>query len=231
MVELHDHPVRTGTLDMRLLGITDLHDSRAALERILAAAGPVDLILLGGDLTNFGSPAGAEKLVRQAQATGTKVLAVAGNCDSAEIDRRLVELEVSLAGRGLIHEGVGLHGLSAMPPWRGDMYQLTEEELAEALRAGYAQIGGVEHHVLLSHPPPHGGTLDRTSMGKHVGSTALRSFIDETQPGLVLCGHIHESRGVEKIGPTTAVNCGPAAAGFYALAELGDRLNVELCQA
>jgi Icc-related predicted phosphoesterase len=216
---------------MKLLGIADLHGSPAALERILAAVGPVDLVLLGGDLTNFGSPADAERLVRQAQAAGTKVLAVAGNCDSPKIEQRLVELEVSLMGCGLIHDGVGLHGLSAMPPWRGDMYQLTEEELAEALQAGYAQIAGAEHHVVLSHPPPHGGTLDRTSMAKHVGSTALRRFIDETQPELVICGHIHESRGVENLGQTTAVNCGPAAAGFYALAEVGDELRVDLCRA
>jgi Icc-related predicted phosphoesterase len=216
---------------MRLVAITDLHGSPAALDRILAGAGAVDLILLGGDLTNFGSPAEAERLVRQAEATGTKVWAVAGNCDSAEIERRLVELEVSLMGRGVVHDGVGLHGLSAMPPWRSDMYQLTEDELAEVLRAGYAPIAGAAHHVLLSHPPPHGGRLDCTSAGKHVGSTALRDFIDETQPELVLCGHIHEARGVEKLGRTTAVNCGPAAAGFYALAELGDGLKVDLRRA
>lgn len=216
---------------MKLLGITDLHGSQAALERILAAAGPVDLILLGGDLTNFGSSAEAERLVRQAQAGGTTVLAVAGNCDSAQIDRRLEELGVSLMGRGVIHDGVGLHGLSAMPPWRGDMYQLSEGELGEALQAGYGQISGADHHVVLSHPPPRSEAIDRTSRGRHVGSTALRSFLDETQPGLVICGHIHEARGLEKFGRTTAVNCGLAAAGCYALAGLGDELRVELHQA
>ena len=85
--------------------------------------------------------------------------------------------------------------------------------------------------MVLSHPPSHGGTLDRTSMLQHVGSTALRRFIDQTQPELVICGHIHESRGVEKLGQTTAVNCGPAAAGFYALADVGDEVRVRLCRA
>jgi Icc-related predicted phosphoesterase len=118
-----------------------------------------------------------------------------------------------------------------MPPWHGNMYELTEDELSEALRAGHAQISGAEHHVVLSHPPPRGGALDRTSTSKHVGSTALRSFIDQMQPELVLCGHIHESRSAEKLGQTTAVNCGLAAAGFYALAEVGDQLRVDLCRA
>ncbi len=222
---------------MKLLCITDLHGGSAGLGRILADAGPVDLVLLGGDLTNFGSPDDAQAIVRQAQAPGAKVLAVAGNCDSAQIDRRLVELDVSLAGRGLIYRGIALHALSAMPPWRGDMYQFTEEELAEALRAGHADAAGSGHdasggrHVILSHAPPRNDKLDRTSFFKHVGSTALRTFIDEEQPLLVVCGHIHEGRGIAKLGRTTAVNCGPAAAGYYATAEVADEVKVELRRA
>ena len=216
---------------MELLCISDLHGSLAALGRILAAAGPCDTILLGGDITNFGSPAEAEKLVRIAQARRQTVLAVAGNCDSRQIERRLVDLDVSLHRRGLIDGDVGLHGLSAMPPWQTTMYHFTEDELSEALQAGYAQIAGAKHHVVLSHCPPHGGRLDRTFAGRHVGSQALRAFVERTRPALVVCGHIHESRGVDRLGPTTVVNCGPAAAGFYAVAEVGSEVHVELRQA
>lgn len=201
------------------------------MERILADAGEVDVILLGGDVTSFGSPEDAQRLVRLAQGSATTVLAVAGNCDSAEIDGRLAELGVSLHGRGVTCESVGLHGLSAMPPWLNTMYHFCEEELAEFLDAGYAQIAGAEHHVVLSHSPPHGGKLDRTHFFKHVGSKALRAFIDRTRPELVVCGHIHEARGIEKLGRTTVVNCGPASAGYYATVEVNDRLNVELHRA
>ena len=216
---------------MELLCITDLHDSPAALERILVASGHCDAVLLGGDITNFGSPSDAEKLVRMAQARQKTVLAVAGNCDSAEIEQRLIDLDVSLHGRGLMDGDVGLHGLSAMPPWQATMYQLTEDELSEALQAGYAQIAGAKHHVVLSHCPPRDGRLDRTFTGRHVGSKAVRAFIERTRPDLVICGHIHESRGVDRLGPTTVVNCGPAAAGFYAVAEVGSQIHVELRQA
>jgi Icc-related predicted phosphoesterase len=216
---------------MRLLGITDLHDNRAALERILAHAGPVDLILLGGDLTDFGQSKDAEQIVRRAQQSGAQVLAVAGNCDSAAIERRLVELGVSLFRQGVVLHGVGLQGLSAMPPWRGDMYQFTENELAQALEAGYQQIAGAGQHVVLSHPPPHATHVDRTFHGQNVGSTALREFIERVQPVLVLCGHIHEGRGTESIGRTLVVNCGAASAGSYALVEIGTTLAVELREA
>ncbi len=213
---------------MRLLAITDLHGHGAALRQIIADAGPVDVVLLGGDLTSFGSPDDAERILRLARDAGAPVLAVAGNCDSAEIDRRLGELGVSLHGRGQIHQDVGLHGVSAMPPWHSHMYQFSEEELSGLLRSGHAQIGDAEHHVVLSHPPPRHGSLDRTSSGSNVGSTALRTFLEETEPSLVFCGHVHEGRGVGKVGNTTVVNCGLAAAGYYALAEVGDEVNAEL---
>ncbi len=216
---------------MKILCITDLHDSEKALERILADAGPVDLILLGGDITHFGAPDDAERLVRRTEETGTKVLAVAGNCDSAAIDRRLSEMEVSLSSRGVVLGEIGLQGLPAMPPWGHTMYQFAEEELAEKLEAGYAEIGGEAYHVVLSHAPPRGGKLDRTHLFRHVGSTALRAFTDEKQPGLVLCGHIHESRGIEKSGRTTIANCGIGSRRYYAIAEVGNEVEVELRRA
>jgi len=213
---------------MRLLGITDLHGSRGALSRILTHAGPVDAVLLGGDVTHFGSPDEAEQLVELAKASGAPVLAVAGNCDSAEIDERLVRLGVSIAGRGVGLDALSLHGLSAIPPWIRRMYQTTEEELAAALEAGHAQLPDAPHHGVLAHVPPHGLAVDRVFFGRHVGSKALRRFVDEKAPSLVVCGHIHEARGVVRVGPTTVVNCGHALRGHYALVDVDREIAVAL---
>ena len=213
---------------MKLLCITDIHNRLEPFQHILGHAGPTDMILLGGDLTNFGTPADVEKIVYIAQSANLPVLAVAGNCDSAQIDRRLVELGVSVAEKGIIINDVGIHGLSAAPPWRRGMYEFTEEELAAQLQAGYNQIQNARWHVVLSHVPPRGIKLDRTHFFEHVGSTALREFIEQTHPALVVCGHIHESRGVDMLGPTTVVNCGPAGSGFYAIAEISDQVRVDL---
>jgi uncharacterized protein len=219
---------------MKLLCLGDLHGNGAALARILERAESADLMLLAGDLTNFGSPDEAEALVRQAGGLGSVVLAVAGNCDSAAIDRRLGELGVGLHGRGITHAGVGFHGLSAIPPWGPRMYQFAEDALAAVLGQGLAEIDGAARRVVLSHVPPHGGRLDRTLLGFHVGSHALRRFIDHARPQLLVCGHIHEARGVERLGATTVVNCGPARAGYHAVVELGnaaDEIAVELRRA
>ena len=215
---------------MKVLCITDLHGDSQSLDAILADAGPVDLVLLGGDLTNFGTPNAAESLVRHVQQSGTQVLAVAGNCDSEAIDQRLVELGVSLFGRGAAWDNVGFHGVSAMPPWHGSMYELTERQIADALQQGDAQLPLLDHRVLLTHPPPHNTRLDVTRQGQHVGSTSVRDFIDRRQPSLVVCGHIHEARGIDQLGATRMVNCGPAYRGNYALAEINAELQIELCK-
>jgi uncharacterized protein len=43
---------------------------------------------------------------------------------------------------------------------------------------------------------------------KPVGSTAVRDAIMKHQPLLSLHGHIHESRGIQKMGRTMAINPG-----------------------
>jgi Icc-related predicted phosphoesterase len=215
---------------MKILCVTDIHNRLESFQHILKDAGSTDLVLLGGDLTNFGTPEHAENIVHLAQSIKVPVLAVSGNCDSAKIDQRLTELGVSVAGRGLIIDGVGIHGLSAAPPWRSGMYDFEENELARHLEEGYMQIENAQRHVVLSHVPPRDGKLDRTRFFQHVGSLALREFIEQKQPELVICGHIHESRGVEMIGGTTVVNCGPAAAGCYVIAEINDKVRVVLHQ-
>ncbi|MGA2797459.1 MAG: metallophosphoesterase [Thermoguttaceae bacterium] len=213
---------------MKFLCISDIHNRIEPFQHILNHAGPIDVVLLGGDLTNFGTPADVEKIVHLAQSTNFPVLAVAGNCDSPQIDQRLVELGVSVAGRGMIINDVGIHGLSATPPWHRGMYGFTEEEMIQHLQAGYNQIKHARRRVVLAHVPPHGIKLDRTHFFQHVGSTALREFVEQTQPILVVCGHLHESRGVDMLGPTTVVNCGPAGSGCYAIAEIDDQVRVDL---
>jgi hypothetical protein len=42
----------------------------------------------------------------------------------------------------------------------------------------------------------------------HVGSTSVRKVIEKLQPLAGLHGHIHESRGVSKIGKTQCFNPG-----------------------
>jgi Icc-related predicted phosphoesterase len=84
--------------------------------------------------------------------------------------------------------------------------------IAEAL-AGIAGRGDPSRTVLVSHSPPHGTACDMIDARTHVGSRALRAFVETHQPPLVLSGHIHESPRVssayrDTIGRTIVVNPG-----------------------
>jgi uncharacterized protein len=218
---------------MRLLCITDIHGEVSRFEKILAAEPKADLLIIGGDFTNFGKPPEVDHILNLAQAHTPQVLAVAGNCDSPEIDQLLHERGVSLHKRGvrigLPGQGdLGFFGLSAMPPWKGNMYEFPEEDLDRFIAVSFAQVEGSPRYIMVPHCPPRNSEVDRSGSGANVGSTAVRSWVDKVKPILVICGHIHEARGQAKIGNTVVVNCGPARDGNYAVAEVGDEVKVEL---
>ncbi|OPY29844.1 MAG: hypothetical protein A4E27_00105 [Methanobacterium sp. PtaU1.Bin242] len=55
-----------------------------------------------------------------------------------------------------------------------------------------------------------------------MGSKSIRKIIEEFQPSLNICGHIHESRGSDKIGKTTVVNPGQISDGYGCLIKIDD---------
>ena len=65
-----------------------------------------------------------------------------------------------------------------------------------------------ESTILVSHTPP-ACVLDYAHRfgDRHVGSSAVRQFVVDRQPLLVLCGHVHSHGGcVSRVGRTTVVN-------------------------
>jgi hypothetical protein len=83
--------------------------------------------------------------------------------------------------------------------------------------------------VLVTHQPPFETAVDKFTEGKHTGSLALRRFIEEAQPILAVSGHMHQARGIDKIGKTHLVNPGPFLDGFYAIAHLaGNSIKIDL---
>jgi len=67
--------------------------------------------------------------------------------------------------------------------------------------------------VFVLHSPPRDTRCDMIGARAHVGSRAIRRFVESHQPPLVLSGHIHESPRVsasyrDRIGASTIVNPG-----------------------
>ncbi len=80
------------------------------------------------------------------------------------------------------------------------------------------------------HQPPRGAHVTLYN-GESSGSVSLRRFIEEYQPHLLLCGHIHEAQGQCRIGSTRVVNVGELRQGFGALIEIGEKITVDWIEA
>ena len=103
-----------------------------------------------------------------------------------------------------------LSGAGGVVPTRLDPARRSPT-IAGALEELAAQAGPGALYVL--HSPPRDTLCDRVGAGVHVGSRAIRAFIERHQPPLVLSGHIHESPRVsgawrDAIGRTVVVNPG-----------------------
>jgi len=214
---------------MRIAYVVDVHDRFDAVPSVLDAIGDVDVLLVGGDLTNLGTPDDAERAVELWRPRVPRLFAIAGNMDSPAIDVRLAELGVSVNGRGEIVDGVGFAGVSAAPlsPLHTP-YELPDEELAEHGANALSEIREARTRIFCPHAPPHGTACDRLRSGEHVGSPGLRRLVEREQPDVVLCGHIHESRGLDELGASRIVNPGPVGAGHYAVVEVADAVSTRL---
>ena len=122
---------------------------------------------------------------------------------------------------------MGFFGVPSASFYHRDSWEVKEETLAGWIREGYRQVMGASPLVMVPHAPPF-GAVDRSRSGAPGGSRAVRSGVEEIGPDLVLCGHIHEARGIEMFGGATVVNCGVGGRGEYAIAEIGDRVAVRL---
>jgi Icc-related predicted phosphoesterase len=105
-------------------------------------------------------------------------------------------------------------------PW-DTFREAPEDELAAKIEAVASQIPDMEKAIFNFHAPPYGTGLDEApaldaslrpthggAVMKPVGSIAVRDAILKHQPMLSVHGHIHESRGIKRMGRTLAINPG-----------------------
>jgi len=214
---------------MRILAFTDVHSAYGKVDEILSAESAFDVILIGGDLTTNGTRDEAESAMRQFQRHGKPLLLVAGNMDPPALEETFKLQGVSINGGGVTINGIGFFGVSAAPfSVLKTPYEISEDEITRRAEAGWIHVEHATRKIFVPHAPPFNTALDRIFSGKHVGSTAVREFIELRQPDVTVCGHIHEARGTDRIGSTEIVNCGPAAKGYYATIDIGEHVSVEI---
>jgi Icc-related predicted phosphoesterase len=201
---------------MKIVSFGDVHMAIAQMSKIAAELATADLIILSGDLTNFGGRADAAKVVRAAKRYCPQVLALPGNVDRPEVVDFLRSEHVSLhrENRRLNELAIFGCGGSNVTPFHTPL-EYEDVELGVILADAYAGVADVPVQLMVCHTPPLATRLDRLASGVPVGSRAVRQFIEQHQPQVCITGHIHESRGVDCIGRTKILNAGPFAAGGY----------------
>ena len=221
---------KTTRFSMRIIALSDIHGSYGRLEEILRTESPYDAAIIAGDLTTHGTIAEASSVIQRLQTLGKPVLAVAGNMDLPAFDSAYELMGVNINARGIVVGEVGFFGVAGSPfTPMNTPYEISETEITRRASIGWQDVGAARWKIFVPHAPPNGTRLDKILVGKHVGSLAVREFVDVHQPDVLVCGHIHESRGIDALGKTQMVNCGSAAHGYYAVIEIAETVKIKLC--
>jgi uncharacterized protein len=219
-------------IPLRILGLADLHDNWEMLSRLMDMN--ADLIAFCGDLHNGTTRDKARPTVEALESLGLPVLIVPGNMDHKDVVPELWRK----AGFLMLHRSsfidgdfgfLGMGGMVAKNPLRiGDpsRYYHSDADVYQTLAKTYQEISATKFKILITHQPPR-GLRDTLYNGESSGSVSLLRFVEEYQPDILLCGHIHEDRGEASSGNTRIINVGELNRGYAALIELGEETNVE----
>ena len=199
---------------MRIAAVADLHFSPQAYDRMRDAMGRVrdeaDVLVLAGDLTNYGKPPEMESLLNAIVRLRIPTVAVLGNHDyesgkQEELIRMMTAegLKV-LDGTSYERDGVGFAGTKGFLGGfgRGMLTAFGEPEVKAFVQAAIDETLKLERALSLLRTPKrvvvvHYSPIAETVKGEpleispYLGSSRLAEVVDRHQANLVLHGHAH----------------------------------------
>ena len=196
----------------KILAISDVHGEENENLYNYLNNNDIDLVLVLGDITDFGPLEFASTFLEKVAECGVDVIAIPGNCDPKGICNAINEVSFCLHNNIIAYGDAILFGYggSNETPFNtpgeiqdnkiyGDVYELL---------ANYDYVYNKDVpkvRILVTHAPPYNTEADKMENGEHVGSSGILKSIHEFEPEINLCGHIHEAKSLSKIGITTDV--------------------------
>lgn len=219
---------------MKILVMGDIHGQCMKIVNYLQK-NQVDLIILTGDITHFGPEKLGEEILNEICISDVLTLAIPGNCDQTYIYGEIESSNaVNIHNRSLILKNIGICGFggSNTTPFNTPL-EFAEIQIYGQLEKLMSEIENEEIRILVTHAPPYKTKADVLPSGSHAGSESVRKIIEEFQPTLNVCGHIHESRAIDKIGDTIIINPGESSQGYAGIVEIHEgngkfRISTEL---
>jgi Icc-related predicted phosphoesterase len=214
---------------MNILLLSDLHGEADRISRLRHEAEAADMLLIAGDITNFGGRAEAARVLETCSSLGLPLFLVHGNCDTAEAVRFIGSQEGALHLASRLFSGVRLAGIGGSLPGPVQTPSTLDEEDFEKELKGLEIPRDGTPLIFISHQPPHGTCADKVMKIRHIGSTAVARWSEKAEPLVHICGHIHESVCVGRMGKTVLVNPGSFRDGRYAVVRItGGKAEAEL---
>jgi len=209
---------------VRIAATADLHFSPQSYDKIRDTMARVrdeaDLLVLAGDLTNYGRPQEMESLLNALVRLRVPTVAVLGNHDyesgQQEDLMRLMNDEgiKVLDGTGYERDGVGFAGTKGFPGGfgRGVLTAFGEPEIKAFVQAAINETMKLERAmsqlrtpktVVVLHYAPVADTVqgEPTEIYPYLGSSRMAEVVDRHGANLVLHGHAHHG---SPDGKTTA---------------------------
>jgi Icc-related predicted phosphoesterase len=202
---------------MRIAATADLHFSESLHSTLLDQLGRVresaDVLVVAGDLTNFGQPEEMEPLLNVVVRSRIPTVMVLGNHDyesgkQADLVRMMTAAGIKvLDGTAYERDGVGFAGTKGFPGGFGrgvltafgepEVKQFVQASIDEALKLerAMAQLRAPKRVVVL-HYSPIAATVqgEAAEIFPFLGTSRLAEVVDRHGADLVLHGHAHHGQ-------------------------------------
>lgn len=213
---------------MKILILSDLHAHNDVLDKMDDVFAKSDAVLFAGDFAACFKPETGKEALLQLCKKHDTIFAVLGNCDNEDFLEDLEEQDVCVEKTLVYHEGLAIAGAGGGTYFTGKTeFEREEQDIIadfNIVKNCVEETGDKslwKNLILICHNPPKGKTVDAVNENLHAGSELFAKYIEENQPLAVVCGHIHEGVGMEKIGETLVINPGSLGeAGSYAQMEI-----------
>ena len=206
---------------MKVLVLSDIHNDVENIMNYLDKLRlmDVDIVVAVGDFIDYNVPKGftkvdiAKLILEELNTFKKPILTVPGNFDK-ELIGFFDEKKVGLHGTGRVFQDVGFYGFGGAKTPFNTLLEPSEKEIEEGLKKGFEKVKTCKIKIQITHIPPARTKLDVAYTGAHIGSEAVRKFIEENKPDVAVSAHVHEARGVDELKKTKLINPGRFPEGY-----------------